>query len=42
MKFIQIRHTNCIIEMEYINFLIDTILYKKHFNDRKKQGWLPI
>ena len=30
MKFIQIRHGSCIIELDNIRFLIDPIIYKKH------------
>ena len=30
MKFTQIRHASCIIELENIRFIIDPILYKKN------------
>ena len=30
MKFIQIRHGSCIIELDNLRFIIDPILYKKH------------
>jgi len=30
MKFTQIRHGSCIIELDNLRFLIDPVLYKKH------------
>ena len=38
MKFIQVRHATCIIELDDMRFLIDPILYKKGIFDPIKDG----